>query len=703
MELAIVILLLAFCYLFKREADKGQLAISWDQLQNDPGQFEQGLATDYDGLPPVKCKEIIQTFAKQGNIDAYDLGVRLTWVAQFNNLSNELVEATIHIQCCELYRDKSFNWSSSVEKIFLRWKIEKTYYTSPTSVSAEWSGDRISPSLYGRRVLTEILGTVDTQLRAYIERLRTFKQIEQDQEGEEDEENPALLLQAPGVEFWEYSEKTNGAVKIPSRIYTQIDEEKASAALSALMKIGGKVKEPISGFQFLIWEGECIPRPSPQGGRLIETTIRFSQYGQEYLSETLAIRWHLFDETRIPALKVNYEWTGRFQPCAGDLVRFLIGAFEREIENAGGTVFQQAQAIGARGSIARAREFWGLDSSVQTKQFWPSLQDYNEAIQNPTTCFSDTDLMSGEIELNQIGLPKVATGAFASVYRVKCPNGDFALRCFNSQIKDREERYRRTSRFICSDDLTYTVPLHYLEKGIRVQGQWFPALKMEWVEGQSIYDYINKNHRSAPKLQALRQRLLEMMNELQRSGIAHSDLQHGNIIMNKDELFLVDYDGMFVPELSGFFSHERGHPNYQHPARDGNHFGPFLDNFSAWVIDTALLVLIHQPDLWSRFSADGESLLFKRSDFESPKHSQLFALLSAHPSSELRTRISYLHSLLAAPVERIPYLAQVEAPLLAEQAEAVSPSVPIGPEEQKPEPIENTVSTTARGLPDWMQ
>jgi len=35
---------------------------------------------------------------------------------------------------------------------------------------------------------------------------------------------------------------------------------------------------------------------------------------------------------------------------------------------------------------------------------WPTLQDYNEAIQNPGLAFSDPDLRRGLPELNQLGL-----------------------------------------------------------------------------------------------------------------------------------------------------------------------------------------------------------------------------------------------------------------------------------------------------------
>jgi len=107
---------------------------------------------------------------------------------------------------------------------------------------------------------------------------------------------------------------------------------------------------------------------------------------------------------------------------------------------------------------------------------------------------------------------------------------------------------------------------------------------MEWVEGEQFDDYIVESLGNPAKLGQLLTKFLAMMDELRQAGIAHGDLQHGNIIMCGNELRLVDYDGMFVPAMNGYLASELGHRNYQHPQRAAHHFGPYLDNFSAWVI-----------------------------------------------------------------------------------------------------------------------
>ena len=46
--------------------------------------------------------------------------------------------------------------------------------------------------------------------------------------------------------------------------------------------------------------------------------------------------------------------------------------------------------------------------------YWPESQDYNEVIQNPAICFSDLELMRGEVAVNQLGLPIPYSGSLAS-------------------------------------------------------------------------------------------------------------------------------------------------------------------------------------------------------------------------------------------------------------------------------------------------
>ena len=245
----------------------------------------------------------------------------------------------------------------------------------------------------------------------------------------------------------------------------------------------------------------------------------------------------------------------------------------------------------------------------RTYNFWPTPEAYSEAVQNPLHSFKDEGLQKCQVEQNAIGLPRVQSGMFASVYEFKNASEQWAVRCFTTRLIDQQERYKAISSFILADDLPYTVDFHYLEDGIKCNNAWFPILKMVWVEGQPLDAYVQDNLHNQDTMQKLKTDFQIMMQQLQRNGIAHGDLQHGNILISQGEIYLVDYDGFYVPELSGRQSNELGHLNYQHPQRTENLFGPNMDNFSAWLIFLSLLILIEDPALWQEFRG-GMSVCF---------------------------------------------------------------------------------------------
>ncbi|GAH60317.1 unnamed protein product, partial [marine sediment metagenome] len=246
-------------------------------------------------------------------------------------------------------------------------------------------------------------------------------------------------------------------------------------------------------------------------------------------------------------------------------------------------------------------------------------------------------------------------GMFASVYQLEDENQQWAVRCFDKRLSDQQERYQAISRFILEDHLPFTVDFHYIEDGIKCGDAWFPVLKMPWVEGESLESYLGKIYREPELLQKLRREFQLMMDQLRINGAAHGDLQHGNILVKDGEIYLVDYDGFFVPELSGKKSNELGHHNFQHPGRSENHFGPYLDNFAAWLIDFSLFCLIEDPQLWETFSGGDECLLFRRSDFIKPDSSALISALKHHRSEKIRDGVEILLDLLRKPLEEIPF------------------------------------------------
>ncbi len=290
-------------------------------------------------------------------------------------------------------------------------------------------------------------------------------------------------------------------------------------------------------------------------------------------------------------------------------------------------------------------------------RWWPSPQDYNEAVQNPHVNLFDEELRSGLVYLDHMGLPRPVTGAFATVYRLKCGSRDVALRCFLNDITDQERRYALISDFVQYDELPYTVSFEFLTHGIQIAGRWLPVLKMEWVEGTALDHYILANLHNSKRLSQLAASFLEMMSHLGSAGVAHGDLQHGNIlVLPNHELRLVDYDGMFVPSMRGMTSHEIGHRNYQHPARTAAHFDNYLDNFSAWLIYASIVGLQMDSTLWDQLAAGDDCLLFHKSDFLNPLQSPAFTAFESHTRPELRALGRFLRAQLKNSPTNVPRL-----------------------------------------------
>jgi hypothetical protein len=305
----------------------------------------------------------------------------------------------------------------------------------------------------------------------------------------------------------------------------------------------------------------------------------------------------------------------------------------------------------------------------------PTYRDYAEAIQNPHVSFKDQRLAVGQAALTKLGTPQASTGGFAIAFQLKSGGRAWAVRCFTHDSADLAGRYQAISSFLGSAPRTGFVPVEYLEQGVRVAGQWWPVTVMPWVQGTALNEWVQGHLGASAALISLRTRFAALVEQLEQSAVAHGDLQHGNVVIGPSgDLTLIDYDGMYVPALSGTKMPEGGQPNYQHPDRSKAAFGPGLDRFSAAVIWSALEVLSEDSRFWAKYD-NGENLLFRADDFARPSDSAILADLRAHHSlAHVAERITRLAQ---APVDRLPTLADVVAGRLPTVTRR--PSTPLDP------------------------
>ena len=285
---------------------------------------------------------------------------------------------------------------------------------------------------------------------------------------------------------------------------------------------------------------------------------------------------------------------------------------------------------------------------------WPQATDFAEAVQNLSVNFRDPDIRIGETATNALGLPMSRTGNFAAVFQVRSPSGaqNWAVKCFTRQVPGLEERYRHIDAHLHGHRLPFMVDFRYLPDDVLVRGQRYPCLKMDWVEGLRLDEFLTDcltqpNYRST--LRKLCDMWLRMARMLREANVGHGDLQHGNVLLvpvpDKEayNLKLIDYDGMYVPELADRPPGEVGHPAYQHPQRliQGG-YGPEIDQFAHLVIYTTLRCLIvGGRGLWVRYY-DGDRLLAGPQDLAAPEDSPVFRILWQIPEPEVQSLVGPL-------------------------------------------------------------
>jgi hypothetical protein len=263
-----------------------------------------------------------------------------------------------------------------------------------------------------------------------------------------------------------------------------------------------------------------------------------------------------------------------------------------------------------------------------SSNFWPTARHYAEAVQCPAVCFEESALKRMLAAVDRLGMPLVTSGQFAYVFKLNGePGVSLAVRCFRGYLGDRAERYSALDAHLEAHRINALPRFKYLPRGILVTGRRYPVLVMEWVEGPTLDVYLDEAVSRREALTHLADEWLRLVAALSEAEVAHGDLQHGNIIVERGQLRLVDLDGMYVPALEGFRASEVGHQHYQHPARDITHFSRDTDNFSALVVYLSLISLAERPELWREHH--DENLLFTRADFTDPDASALFPKIEA--------------------------------------------------------------------------
>jgi hypothetical protein len=285
---------------------------------------------------------------------------------------------------------------------------------------------------------------------------------------------------------------------------------------------------------------------------------------------------------------------------------------------------------------------------------YPLITEYHEAVQHPQLSFVDPELKQGTVAENNLGLPLVMSGGFALTYAVTTARGKCAVRCFHREIPAIQQKYDAISKKLRSLPGEYFVDFDFQQSGISVRQKAFPIVRMDWVEGDTFGIWLDKHIDDPRGLEKAREEFARISRFLAQNGIAHGDIQNGNVMVEHGCIKLIDYDGMFVPGMPVSNASEAGHRHFQHPERRVSDFGPQMDRFSFIALDLSLRAIVEDRSLYPKFREGGETIIFKANDFADPEHSEVFRRLSAMP--KLKQQASNFAAVCTASLAAVPTL-----------------------------------------------
>ncbi len=266
------------------------------------------------------------------------------------------------------------------------------------------------------------------------------------------------------------------------------------------------------------------------------------------------------------------------------------------------------------------------------KRSWPNSSTYAQALQSLSFSINQKNKDIRESTFLKNENVKYSTliqgaGNFGVVFKFSYKNTFHALKCFTRGGNYLELRYSEIGKMMKSLNLPFFIKLNFYDNLIRTvnkPSEYFPAVTMEWVDGVTLYNYINQNYKNQESMRNIAKSILNAVKTMQENGIAHGDLSGDNILIGEgDKVTVIDYDGMYVPYLKEVGPEELGHEAFQHPSR-GRYYGSKLDNFSALVIYISLLALASKPQLWKFNEGDPDKMLFDPADFHNPGSSKIF-------------------------------------------------------------------------------
>ena len=275
---------------------------------------------------------------------------------------------------------------------------------------------------------------------------------------------------------------------------------------------------------------------------------------------------------------------------------------------------------------------------------YPLISEYVEAMRNAEDNFDKLRNLRPVTDNN--GNPVMTGGNFAVVFKMRDEKNDklYAVKCFLKDQPNRAENYRMIAEELEYVSSSFLTKFQYLDNELFVDaanadGDEFPVLLMDWVEGTNLDQYIRQHLHDSYQLHLLAYQYSRLALWLIPQPFAHGDLKPDNIMVREDgTLVLIDYDGMFVPAMKGQKAREMGSPDFRHPARTEDTFNEHIDDFSLASILLSLRVIAEEPSLLDKYGA-ADRLLFSEKDYRAIHDCQLLKDIFPSECPEVNTLV----------------------------------------------------------------
>jgi len=147
----------------------------------------------------------------------------------------------------------------------------------------------------------------------------------------------------------------------------------------------------------------------------------------------------------------------------------------------------------------------------------PSIQDYEVSIKAGGKLIKSSQLQGGKAtELPKGGYAKFCGGFCVVFPYTKADGKKCALRCWTASLSNAKARTQAIAKKLAELNLPYFVSFEYEENGIVAQNAVQPVVIMDWVDADTLKEYVGKHLDNPQQLKHLAEEFRKMCICLQK-------------------------------------------------------------------------------------------------------------------------------------------------------------------------------------------